>query len=147
MANGSADILKLLHTNYSSGGLVSDSNSTWHLEIGGPLAGSGYDQIVTNLDAVLDGNLEISLMNGYFPHDGEIFDLIKTMSPEGSLSGAFANAPAGTFLIDGHPFMIQYTPDTVRLIAVPEPGSLCIGLIGITVFGRRRMSRAHRWRW
>jgi hypothetical protein len=47
-----------------------------HLDLAGPSAGTGYDQLVINGQATLAGALEVILINGYVPTHGASFQLV-----------------------------------------------------------------------
>ena len=68
-----------------------DSTSTLILELGGPTAGSGYDQLDISGLATLNGTLDVELLNGFSPSAGKSFDVLS-----GRTTGSFAriNVPA-----------------------------------------------------
>lgn len=57
------------------------------LKVGGPGPGTDSDQLVVAGQATLDGALSVSLVNGFTPASGDVFQILTT----GSLSGAFAD--------------------------------------------------------
>ena len=59
---------------------------TLSIEIGGPVAGIGYDQLRVNGTATLDGTLALSLINGFNPSLGSTFIVMQY----GSVVGQFA---------------------------------------------------------
>jgi T5SS/PEP-CTERM-associated repeat protein len=73
-----------------------------NIEIGGPSAGTDYDQLVVNGLSTLGGTLNVSLINGYNPANGQF-----VIFQGGTVAGAFAveNLPAG--------FSISYEADRV----------------------------------
>jgi T5SS/PEP-CTERM-associated repeat protein len=73
-----------------------------NIEIGGPNAGADYDQLAVNGLSTLGGALNVSLINGYNPANGQF-----VIFQGGTVSGAFAveNLPAG--------FTISYEADRV----------------------------------
>lgn len=78
-----------INGNYTQG-----VNGVLNIEIGGNTPGTGYDQIRVNGTAVLDGTLNITLINGYQPTPGDFFEIIDP----NAVSGAFSqiNAPGLT---------------------------------------------------
>ena len=70
-----------INGNYTQG-----ANGVLNMEIGGTTAGTEYDQLVVNGTATLGGTLNVSLINGFRPAMGDIFQLV---APN-SFSGAFA---------------------------------------------------------
>lgn len=69
------------------GDVVLGADSTLHIELGGLAAGTGYDRINVTGDLVLDGTLEIALINGFTPTAGQSFDFLNATS----VTGAFAS--------------------------------------------------------
>lgn len=86
----------------NSGGVVAPGNSAGKLtingnyhqtsggilrmEIGGDTAGTGYDQLAISGTAVLDGTLELSLVNGFRPTVGDTFAIIVGSGQTGGFS-------------------------------------------------------------
>lgn len=75
-----------------------------NIEIGGPTAGTEYDQLLVGGASTLGGTLNVSLVNGYNPSNGSFVIL-----QGGTVSGAFVveNLPAG--------FSISYEADRVMV--------------------------------
>ena len=71
----------------TAGNIAFSPTSTLIIELGGTAAGSQYDQINVTGQLVLDGTLEISLINGFTPSAGQTFDILNW----GSLAGAFSS--------------------------------------------------------
>ena len=70
----------------SFGGNAYLANSTdTVMQLGGTVAGSGYDQINCTGQLVLAGALDVELIDGFQPQAGESFQLF-----DGELSGAFS---------------------------------------------------------
>jgi autotransporter-associated beta strand protein len=69
-----------------------DADAVLELELGGPIAGSEFAQLLVSGNAALGGALEITLTNGFSPTFGQSFDILDW----GSLSGTFSslNLPA-----------------------------------------------------
>ncbi|MCC7083947.1 MAG: hypothetical protein IT427_02945 [Pirellulales bacterium] len=70
------------------------STANLKIELGGSTAGSQYDQVNVTGALKLDGMLTVTLINGFVPQFGQMFDFLNW----GSLSGSFAaiNLPALT---------------------------------------------------
>ncbi|HKP93893.1 MAG TPA: hypothetical protein VJS88_08340 [Chthoniobacterales bacterium] len=67
--------------NYTQGG-----NGVLNMEIGGTAPGTEYDQLIVNGTAVLDGTLNVSLINGFRPAVGDVFQLIVPNAFQGSFN-------------------------------------------------------------
>lgn len=65
------------------------SGSRVEIELGGLAAGSGYDQINVGGQLSLGGALDVSLIDGFLPQVGDLFQII---TADDGLSGAFASA-------------------------------------------------------
>jgi fibronectin-binding autotransporter adhesin len=91
--------------------------------------------------------LDIDLLNGFTPTDGETFDIMGAIG----ISGTFANAPATGFEMDGFDWTITYDPGEIVLDAVspvsggtaptPEPSSvllLAFGYLAVAGYSRRK---------
>jgi hypothetical protein len=100
--------------------------------------------------------LEINLVDGFKPTDGETFEILNAAE----IAGTFANAPSSGFEMDGFDWTIAYDSDEVILEAVspvsgvggstsvPEPSSpalLALGVLALLV--RTRWRRAARITW
>jgi hypothetical protein len=86
---------------------------------------SGIGSITLDPGAVLD----IDLLNGFIPTDGETFDIME--APE--LSGTFANGPTAGFQMDGFNWTIAYDTNDIVLDAVSEVNGGGTGGGGTTV--------------
>ena len=74
------------------GGVLLNSSAALFIELGGTTAGTQHDKIDVEGDLELDGTLAVSLVNGFAPQAGDLFNILDW----GSLSGAFdmLNLPA-----------------------------------------------------
>ena len=76
----------------SSGILNIDGNYTQtptgvlNVEIGGLAPGTGFDQLNITGNAALDGTLNISLIGGFSPSPGDIFEIMTFSSPTGDFA-------------------------------------------------------------
>jgi T5SS/PEP-CTERM-associated repeat protein len=80
------------------------------IEIGGTAAGSNYDVVTVNSIAGISGQLQLALLNGFFPSAGNTFTVLTAAS---GLFGAFANVANGQRLAtsDGlGSFLVNYGP-------------------------------------
>jgi len=107
-------------------GTYTQHSGTFTEEIlNGSATGAGMLNL-TSGNVVLGGTaqINITLLNGFTPADGETFTIMTDAS--GTVSGAFANAPASTeFVMDGFDWTIAYDPPmgNVVLDAVAPVGS------------------------
>ena len=69
-----------------NGNYTQGANGTLNIEIGGATAGTEYDQLQVNGTATLGGTLNVTLINGFRPAVGDVFQII---APN-AFSGAFA---------------------------------------------------------
>jgi hypothetical protein len=60
--------------------------ATLQIELGGPAAGTQYDQINVAGELILGGTLEISLINGFMPTAGQTFDFLAASDVVGAFS-------------------------------------------------------------
>ncbi|MEL6106094.1 MAG: PEP-CTERM sorting domain-containing protein [Planctomycetota bacterium] len=122
-------------------------NAFLSMELGGPIPGTGYDQLLLSGDAFLDGMLGITLLDSFEP---TIFGEFEILSIEGNVTGQFIglnegaefaslNDPSQFFSIsytggDGNDIVLQ------TISAVPEPSMAILLLAGsaITCTRRRR---------
>ncbi len=98
------------------------AGSTLDLDIGGSTpattfqnASGGHDTLVVSGNVTLGGNLTFSFLPGYLPSANSTFNVL---SCNGTLSGAFANAPAGLRVVsaDGlHTLLVDQTATGLTL--------------------------------
>jgi hypothetical protein len=69
-----------------NGNYTQGTNGVLDIEIGGTTPGTGYDQLRVNGTATLGGTLNVTLINGFQPAVGDVFQII---APN-AFSGAFA---------------------------------------------------------
>jgi autotransporter-associated beta strand protein len=122
-----------------------EANSLLEIELGGLLAGSEFDQFVVTGDANINGNLSVSLLNGFELSAGQEF-LIGDIG--GDLNGQFAGLGEGSLVgvFGGQDLFISYQAgggNNIGLFtAVPEPSSAVLLLVGAGLLTTRR-SRQH----
>ncbi len=90
---GDLNVEGLLSPGYSPGvqnvgTLTLGAGSQTLFEIGGATAGTQFDQINVSGLATLDGQLQVDLINGFRPTDGQVFNVLNY----GSVSSAFASS-------------------------------------------------------
>jgi DNA-binding IscR family transcriptional regulator len=123
-------------------GDLAESNALFDIFIGA----SGNGLLVANGAVTLGDatDLNIDLLDGFKPFDGEMFTIMNFLSG----SGIFANAPSTGFEMDGFDWTILYGPNSIVLDAValvegggggtsvPEPGTgaLLLGAIATMFF-------------
>lgn len=91
----------------ATGDLTLYANSTYTVELNGPDAGIGYDQLdVTGTVEINGANLAVT--RGFLPENGASFTLIANDGAD-AVVGTFAGLPEGAVLtVDGRNFIISY---------------------------------------
>jgi hypothetical protein len=132
------------------GHLSLTQTTTTIMELGGNLNDSQatrYDSISASGAVTLDGNLVLTLVNGYVPVTADALTLVSTNN---QLSGLFDNVTPGQRLTtsDGAgSFVINYGPGSAfgagnvvasNFLAVPEPGMGLVVLAGVGLIGVRK---------
>jgi hypothetical protein len=108
----------------AAAGLTFESDATFVVELNGPVAGTGYDQItVTGPVALNNATLTVTL--GFTPDNGQAFTIIAQQGDD-AVSGTFKALPEGsTFLINGTEFGITYVGgDGHDVVLIAAPGSV-----------------------
>lgn len=138
------------------------SGGSLEVEIQGPSAGSGYDQIrsafSSSVFALGNGttNLDISFLNGYAPNPGDLFTILRHGNSGTVQTGFFANAPldGGIYNLGGVSMQVDYQSGvnsgdvTLMVVAVPEPmtwmltGLVTAGSLAGWWYARRRRALA-----
>ena len=104
----------------ASPGILTASNlnttpagSTVQIELGGTTPGTAHDKVTVSGQATLGGTLELSLVNGFAPTNGDTFTILSA----NSISGAFSNVvvPAGRAM------NVSYSPTSVVVTATAAP--------------------------
>jgi hypothetical protein len=83
-----------------TGNLPQSSNGAINIQIGGTNAGVNYDQLIVTGNAALNGALNIGLVNGFQPSDGETFEVIKYASHTGSFDNISGLNLGGGFYLE-----------------------------------------------
>jgi hypothetical protein len=98
--------------------------------LGGTIPGAQYGQINVSGNGNIGGGLRVFFSNQYTPEFGDTFNIINA----GSLSANFTVDPAESSL-----FSISYTPTSVVLTTLPEPGgNLPVLVLAALAIPRRR---------
>lgn len=119
--------------------LTLSSATTSLFEIGGTGRGSGYDAVVVSNALFLDGEIIVSLINGYSPAYGDTFDLLDwgTLTDNG-YSLTLPGLDAGLSW-DQSQFGSAGT-----LLVIPEPQALSLVLVGLAAMAIGRLRRGAR---
>ncbi len=95
------------------------SAGTYDVGIGGITPGSAYGQLNVTKSASLDGTLDVSLINSYFPPQGDSYTILTFASETGNFSAEF-----GLFLGGGEGFTPTFSPATnstaLNLVVISE---------------------------
>ncbi len=108
-----------------TGNYIQEAMGTLEVELGGLTPGTEYDVLSVGGTATLAGTLDVSLIDGFIPGDGDMFDIISY----GARVGAFAtvNLPCGPSGACAPPvgLALDYEPAGVTLAAAaPMPADL-----------------------
>ncbi len=119
-----------------TGSYNQEAAGTLEIELGGAVAGTGYDQLEVAGFAFLAGTLELHLINGFVPAAGQSFDILNAASVLGVFDHVVLSGfPAGVG------FDVSYGLNRVSITAVPLPASfvlLLAALLGLLALGRQR---------
>ena len=133
---------------------MSDTTLTC-IELGGTgvgdhdLINGGFSLLGPGNRAFLDGDLEVSLIDGYMPSASDEIFFIQGFAIEGTFdntggSGGNFTGSGGLINVGGGRFKVEYGADFVRLhsfAAIPEPGSTCVlAFFALACCRRRRRS-------
>lgn len=100
------------------GDYTQESGGVLEIELGGDVAGMGYDQLQVTDAATLAGTLDVSLYDGFVPSNGDQFLILDTES----ISGTFTTINLPT-LTDGLEWQTEYTA-TGFTISVISSGTI-----------------------
>ncbi len=120
-----------------TGSSPSTSSASIDLEIGGLTAGTGYDRLAVSGNLGIDGTINVSLINGFMPVPGDVFQVLTF----GSSSGGPPNI-TGLDLGGGLSFFPQFSGTSLTLICV---GQTWVHLVpNNSIPGRQAHSAAYR---
>jgi fibronectin-binding autotransporter adhesin len=94
------------------GTLAINAGSKLSVELGGTAQGTEYDVVTVLGDTTLDGDLEVTFIDGFQNSvaPGDQFTILESPS---TLSGVFTNAANGaTIVVSGQAFIVHYGPDS-----------------------------------
>ena len=105
------------------------------IELGGTVAGEGYDRVDVSGELSAAGTLRVELIEGFAPKLGDVFDVLSFAS----LSGGFENVVLPS-LDHGLRLDASELSTAGRLTVVPEPAATGMLIVGAGLFfaGRRR---------
>ena len=117
------------------GDLVFGGAATLTLEIGGLLAGAGFDHLEIGGTFAMDGVLDVLLYDGFAPSFGDAFDLFDA----GALAGRFddINLPALSGDLTWDDSQLS-TNGTLRVVPEPGVGMLLFASLGTLGLRRRK---------
>jgi len=144
-----------------SGALSLDDASTTQIELGGTVFTFNdteeYDRIKVSGTTTLDGALDLVLLDGFTPAEGNLFGILDAV---GGLSGTFAGLPEGAAvwnsgltylfityagLVDDASVALFGGNDVVLYsVVIPEPASVALLLSGAVLALRRRRAAVDR---
>lgn len=70
----------------TSADAITSETTTYRIELGGTIPGTGFDQIQFSGDVVLSGSLEVSILEGFVPELGTRFEIMTAPAFLGSFS-------------------------------------------------------------
>jgi hypothetical protein len=127
---------------FSPGKITIDGNyaqtatGVLNLEIGGTIAGTEYDQLVVNGNAGLGGTLNVTLINGFRPKVGDVFQLIVPNTTSGTFATINTTGFTGTvnYANGGITLTVATVPDvplniSTRMQVGADPNQLIGGFI------------------
>src|SRR5262245_23229143 len=95
-----------------SGNYTQQMNGVLVIEIGGLTAGSQFDMLDVNGAAILNGTLQVSLINGFTPQAGYSFDILDWDSLAGTFSAIQLQSPGANLMWNSS---LLYTSGVLRV--------------------------------
>ena len=153
------DIVQTAGSESISGTYTQSSSGALDIDVGGTTPGTQFDQLTISGAAMLNGTLNLDLINGFIPTIGSMFDILNASTLDNTM---FATVN-GTSINSNEHFIVVYNSNNVTLDVVagmgpqglgggepggnsptPEPATLLLlatGLLGIGAISRRRSKR------
>ncbi|MDH3367317.1 MAG: hypothetical protein OEO17_05700, partial [Gemmatimonadota bacterium] len=105
------------------GDFAQDPVSTYNIELGGTLPGTGYDQLDVSGLATLTGTLDVTLFGGFTLSPGDRFAIIVADSIEGTFATVNLPPPPANTTIDTLYAENPGGPDTLYVVVstIPQP--------------------------
>ncbi len=123
----------------AAGSYTQGSGSVLEVEIGGTVAGTGYDQLDATTTASLGGTLDIKTLSGFVPSPGSAFTILQCGATD-CRSGEFA-AVQGTTPGGNREYQVQYNArDVVLNVVDTSPIDTSLSLVAnpnTLIFGQR----------
>ncbi len=122
------------------GDFVQDDGGRLIIEIAGPEPGSQYDRLIVSGNALLDGTLELRLLDGFLPELGAEF-LFLTAS---AIGGGFDEVIAPVFG-GNRTFRLDFAPGGIRAQVAPVPLPAAVWMMSgalAVLWSRRRPPRS-----
>ncbi len=139
---GNSPGVLLIAGNYTQG-----AGGILDIELGGLIAGTQYDQLAVAANALLAGELDVELINGFNPTADASFDILLA-GLFGTVSGTFdtlhfPTLPTGTWDIQYFPDLVRVTFDFDETQRVPWPSAGLLIVLGLVILAivRRRVER------
>ncbi len=121
------------------GNLFFSEDNLLILELGGLERGDEFDALISDGSLSFDGELQISLINGFNPNLDDSFDLFDFVSSSGQFSILTLPTLQSGLTFDTSQL---YSSGVISVVAVPEPGAIfLVPLFGCLVFSRRRREK------
>jgi len=116
---------------------------TLEIELGGYVAGTEFDFLDVSGTAMLDGQLDVLLIDGFLPETpGDSFTILQADGGITLGSGFAASLPDLSHLGPHSAWQVNVSGNSLALSVVPEPSSMTfagmVGCFGVAVATRRR---------
>jgi hypothetical protein len=111
-----------------SGNYTQTATGVLNIELGGPVAGTQYDQLIVSGTATLAGNLNLILLNGFVPGPNDGIQILSAGSIVGDFATVSGLPPGVTFSLTG---------GFGQGVTLPIPGTSILGTtpVGVVYLG------------